>query len=165
MAKRKTTKKTTHRRRRSVSGLKPGNAIMQAGYVILGVAGAGVLKKTILANKSPMIQALVPLGLGIALPMVVKNDIGKFAGLGMVAVGGAGLLQKFGIGDLGNDNLMAIPMQISGDDISVIAGDDDFAMAGDDDDFAMAGDDGGYGGGISVLAGVEDDQIDNGLLF
>lgn len=165
MAKRKSTKKTTHRRRRrGVGGIKAGDSIMQAGYVILGVAAAGVLKKTVLANKSPMVQAIVPIVLGIGIPMMIKSDIGKFAGLGLVAVGGAGLLQKFGIGDLGNDNLMAIPMQISGDDISVIAGDEDFAMAGDDEDYAMAGD-GGYGGGISVLAGVEDDQIDNGLLF
>jgi hypothetical protein len=96
-----------------------------------------------------MIQAVVPVALGIATPMFVKSEFGKFAGAGMISVGAVKLLAKFGLAGVGEDT-MDIPVQIAGDDmLSVIAGDDDFAMAGDD--FAMAGDD------LSVLAGIEDD--------
>jgi len=79
--------------------------------------------------------------------MFVKSEFGKFAGAGMISVGAVKLLAKYGLAGIGEDT-MDIPVQIAGDDLSVIAG-DDFAMAGDD--FAMAGDD------LSVLAGIEDD--------
>lgn len=96
-----------------------------------------------------MIQAIVPVALGVATPMFVKSEFGKFAGAGMISVGAVKLLAKYGLAGIGEDT-MDIPVRIAGDDLSVIAGEDDFAMAGDD--FAMAGDD-----NLSVLAGFEDD--------
>lgn len=149
MAKRKTSKKTTtRRRRRGVGSINAGAMVQMLGGVIAGVAASGILNKTVLANKSPMIQILVPMAGGIALMNLVKNDLGKYAGLGLIAAGGQKLLAKYNIGGLGGEEYN-VPLSIAGDDIALLAGDDDFAMAGDDD-FAMAGDD------LSVLAGDDD---------
>jgi hypothetical protein len=154
MARRKrTSRKTSRRRTRRVSGigkLNTGAIISSVGGVLVGTAVAGILTKKLLASQSEMIQAIVPVALGVATPMFVKSEFGKFAGAGMISVGAVKLLAKYGLAGIGEDT-MDIPVRIAGDDLSVIAGDDDFAMAGDDD-FAMAGDD-----NLSVLAGFEDD--------
>jgi len=148
---RKTTKRKTTRRSRRMSGmgkLSAGAILSSVGGVIAGTVVAGILTKKLLSKQSETIQAVVPVALGIATPMFVKSEFGKFAGAGMISVGAVKLLAKFGLAGVGEDT-MDIPVQIAGDDLSVIAGEDDFAMAGDD--FAMAGDD------LSVLAGIEDD--------
>jgi len=148
---RKSRKKTTYRRRsRRMSGmgkLSAGAILSSVGGVIAGTVVAGIVTKKLLSSQSEMIQAIVPVALGVATPMFVKSEFGKFAGAGMISVGAVKLLAKYGLAGIGEDT-MDIPVQIAGDDLSVIAG-DDFAMAGDD--FAMAGDD------LSVLAGIEDD--------
>jgi hypothetical protein len=113
------------------------------------------LNKTVLANKSDNIKALIPIALGIGLPMFIKSDLGKFAGLGMIASGGNRLLQKFNIAGLGDDSSFEVPISVSGDGLSLIAGvnDDDLIMAGmgynDDDTDTMAGDD-----SLTMLAGL-----------
>ncbi len=148
---RKSRKKTTYRRRsRRMSGvgkLSTAGILSSVGGVIAGTVVAGIVTKKLLSSQSEMIQAIVPVALGVATPMFVKSEFGKFAGAGMISVGAVKLLAKYGLAGIGEDT-MDIPVQIAGDDLSVIAG-DDFAMAGDD--FAMAGDD------LSVLAGIEDD--------
>jgi hypothetical protein len=153
MARRKrTSRKTSRRRTRRVSGigkLNTGAIVSSVGGVLVGTAVAGILTKKFLASQSEMIQAIVPVALGVATPMFVKSEFGKFAGAGMISVGAVKLLAKYGLAGIGEDT-MDIPVRIAGDDLSVIAGEDDFAMAGDD--FAMAGDD-----NLSVLAGFEDD--------
>ena len=153
MARRKrTSRKTSRRRTRRVSGigkLNTGAIVSSVGGVLVGTAVAGILTKKLLSSQSEMIQAIVPVALGVATPMFVKSEFGKFAGAGMISVGAVKLLAKYGLAGIGEDT-MDIPVRIAGDDLSVIAGDDDFAMAGDD--FAMAGDD-----NLSVLAGFEDD--------
>jgi len=149
MAKRK-TKSAPRRRRRSVGGINSNQILMMVGGTIAGATLAGILSKTVLANKSPMVQALVPIAAGLATATFIKSDLGKFAGAGMIASGGTKLLQKFNLAGLGNDASFDVPLSISGDGLTLIAGDDDFAMAGDDD-FAMAGDD-----GLSVLAGDDE---------
>jgi len=150
--KRKTSRRRTTRRRRGVGATNPGNIFMQLGGVIAGVAAAGYLNKLALSSQSENVQAIVPIAAGVALPMFVKNDFVRNLGAGMVAYGGGKFLQKAGLGEVED---LTSDVMISGDDLSVIAGDDDFAMAGDDlsviagdDDFAMAGDE------ISVLAGM-----------
>jgi len=151
MAKRR---KTTKRRssRRSVGALKSGNMLMSIGGVLAGVVAAGYINKLALKNQSSTIQSIVPIAAGIALPMFVKSELGKFAGAGMIAYGGSKFLASAGLGAMEDD----MSVTISGDDLSVIAGDDNFAMAGDDN-FAMAGD---YGdSGISVLAGTDDADL------
>jgi hypothetical protein len=148
---RKSRKKTTYRRKsRRMSGmgkLSTAGILSSVGGVIAGTVVAGLVTKKLLSSQSEMIQAIVPVALGVATPMFVKSEFGKFAGAGMISVGAVKLLAKYGLAGIGEDT-MDIPVQIAGDDLSVIAG-DDFAMAGDD--FAMAGDD------LSVLAGIEDD--------
>lgn len=143
--KRKTHKKTTHRRRR-VSGmgkLSAGNIMSSVGGVVVGTVVAGLVTKKLLGSQSEMIQAVVPVALGIATPMFVKSEFGKFAGAGMISVGAVKLLAKYGLAGIGEDT-MDIPVRIAGDDnLSVIAGDDDYAMAGDDN--------------LSVLAGIEEE--------
>jgi hypothetical protein len=151
MAKRR---KTTKRRssRRSVGALKSGNMLVSIGGVLAGVVAAGYINKLALKSQSATIQAIVPIAAGIALPMFVKSELGKFAGAGMIAYGGSKFLASAGLGATEDD----MSVTISGDDLSVIAGDDNFAMAGDDN-FAMAGE---YGdSGISVLAGTDDADL------
>jgi hypothetical protein len=150
---RKTTKrKTTRRRKMSGMGkLNPSGILTTIGGVLVGTAAAGFIAKKFLSTQNDTIQALVPIALGIATPMFLKSDLGKYAGAGMVAVGGLKLFQKFGIAGIGETDVM-LPVGISGDDLSVLAGDDNFAMA-NDDIYAMAGDD-----DISVLAGMEESE-------
>jgi hypothetical protein len=151
MAKRR---KTTKRRssRRSVGALKSGNMLVSIGGVLAGVVAAGYINKLALKNQSATIQSIVPIAAGIALPMFVKSELGKFAGAGMIAYGGSKFLASAGLGATEDD----MSVTISGDDLSVIAGDDNFAMAGDEE-FAMAGE---YGdSGISVLAGTDDSDF------
>jgi hypothetical protein len=155
MAKRKRSTKKTYSRRRSVGSVNTGQLINQSGFLLAGLAAAGILNKTVLANKSDNIKALIPIALGIGLPMFIKSDLGKFAGLGMIASGGNRLLQKFNIAGLGDDSSFEVPISVSGDGLSLIAGvnDDDLIMAGmgynDDDTDTMAGDD-----SLTMLAGL-----------
>jgi len=159
MAKRKSyPKKKPARRRSRVGSVNTGDSIMQVGFMLIGVAAGGIMNKTFLAGKSPMVQALVPLAAGIALPMFVKSDLGKYAGLGLAAAGGNKLLQKFNIAGLGDDSVN-VPLMISGDGLSLIAGadDDDLVMAGiglDDYDDSMAGDN----EALTMLAGLDEDD-------
>ena len=151
MAKRRTHhKKTTHRRKhhRSVSGFKGmGGTLMNAVYVVGGVAAAGLVVTKVLSSQNETIKTFAPLALGVVLPMVIKSDLGKFAGLGMIAYTGTKLLSKAGIAGMGADTY-EIPVSVAGD-MSLVAGPDDFAIAGDDE-YAMGYDD------ISVLAGMDE---------
>jgi hypothetical protein len=155
MAKRRKTKTTTRRRRVSgVGKLNTGNLVNQIGGVLIGVAAAGYLNKLALQGRSNMIQGAVPIIAGIALPMFLKSDLGKFAGAGMVAYGGGKFLANAGLAGIGADDSFGIPVSISGEDqLSIMAG-DEFAMAGDE--FAMAGDDFSSLAGINMLNDEDD---------
>ena len=150
--KRKTTRRKTSRPRRRMSGvgkLDAGSILQMVGGIAGGTLVAGLINKNFLSTQNELIQAVVPVALGIATPMFVKSDLGKMAGAGMVAYGTTKLLAKYKLAGVGAD-FIDLPVAVSGDDdLSVIAGDDDFAMAGDDD-FAMAGDD-----NLSVIAGYD----------
>ncbi len=156
MAKRRKTKSTTRRRRVSgVGKINAGNLVNSIGGVLIGVAAAGYINKLALQNKSGMIQGAVPIIAGIALPMFLKTELGKFAGAGMIAYGGSKFLANAGLAGIGDDGGFSVPVSISGDDqLSIMAG-DEFAMAGDE--FAMAGDE------FSSLAGISlmNDEDDN----
>jgi hypothetical protein len=161
MARRKTTRKKTTRRRSSKRGMGAINVqstLMTIGGVLGGVAIAGYLNKTVLSTMNSKVQIGAPIGLGAVMPMLLKSDLGKNLGLGMIAYGGSKLLSSFGVAGMEDTDTF----QISGDDLSVVAGDDDvFAMAGDDD-FAMAGDESEFamaGDEISVLAGIDEDNM------
>ncbi len=149
--KRKSTKKTTTRRRRrgGVGALNANDTVMNIAGILGGVAIAGILQKTLLANKSEAIQSLVPLAAGIALPMFVKSKIGTTLGSGMIAFGGAKLLKKYAnIGGVGEFDDMMSGLGVDTDSVTLIAGDDDFAMAGMDENGEEMGD-------LYALAGLE----------
>jgi hypothetical protein len=165
MARRKTTRKKTTTRRRTKRGLgaiNVQNTLMSIAGTMAGVAIAGYVSKMLPDTIDDKIKIAIPIGVGAFLPMVLKSDLGKNIGLGMISYGGSKLLTSFGIGAMESDTF-----SISGDDLSVMAGDDDFAMAGDDDfamagddEFAMAGDESEFamaGDEISVLAGFDEE--------
>jgi hypothetical protein len=122
-----------------------GKANIQAALGI--IAGAVIGKKV--AGFIPVgderIKNAAVLGIGLAFPMILKGDLGKAIGNGMIAAGGAGLVGGL-IPALGQmDDTMTFPVTVGEipDNISVIAG-DDTVLAGDD---------------LSVLAGMEDDEM------
>ena len=138
---RKSTKRRKSSRRRMGA---VGKANIQAALGI--IAGAVIGKKV--AGFIPVgddrIKNAAVLGIGLAFPMILKGDLGKAIGNGMIAAGGAGLVGGL-IPALGQmDDTMTFPVTVGEipDNISVIAGSDD-VMAGDD---------------LSVLAGMEEDE-------
>ena len=102
MARRKHhAKKRVHRRRKhSMSGVKGG--IMSAVTVIAGAVAAQALGKfvdkmlpaTTSAGTKTLIDGAAPIALGLILPKVIKSDLGKNLGTGMIAVGGLKLAQS-----------------------------------------------------------------------
>ena len=138
---RKSTKRRTSRRRMGAVG----KANIQAALGI--IAGAVIGKKV--AGFIPVgderIKNAAVLGIGLAFPMILKGELGKAIGNGMIAAGGAGLVGGL-IPALGQmDDTMTFPVTVGEipDNISVIAGSED-VMAGDD---------------LSVLAGMEEDEM------
>jgi hypothetical protein len=110
------------------------------------IAGAVVGKKvaSLIPIGDARLKNAAVLGIGLAFPMILKGDIGKAVGNGMIAAGGAGLVGQL-VPALGQmDDTMTFPVTVGEvtDNMSVIAGEDD-VMAGDS---------------ISVLAGYDDDE-------
>ena len=138
---RKSTKRRAGRRRMGAIG-KRANLTAALGII----AGAVIGKKV--AGFIPVgderIKNAAVLGIGLAFPMILKGDLGKSIGNGMIAVGGAGLVGQLvpGLGQM--DDTMTFPVTVGEvpDNISVIAG-DDTVLAGDD---------------LSVLAGYDEDE-------
>jgi hypothetical protein len=102
MARRKKhhAKRKVSRRRHSMSGVKGG--IMSAVTVIAGAVAAQALGKfvdkmlpaTTAAGTKTLIDGAAPIALGLILPKVIKSDLGKNLGTGMIAVGGLKLAQS-----------------------------------------------------------------------
>ena len=143
MARRKRT--TTRRRRGGRRMGNPGGMVQSALGIIAGAVTARLVVSKLLPNVDDKIKQAGVLVLGAAVfPRLIKGDLGKSIGAGMIAVGGAGLVGSFipAIGAL--DDTMTFPMTVGEvpDNISVIAGDDQ-VLAGDD---------------LSVLAGIEDEE-------
>ena len=102
MARRKKhhAKRKVSRRRHSMSGVKGG--IMSAVTVIAGAVAAQALGKfvdkmlpaTTSAGTKTLIDGAAPIALGLILPKVIKSDLGKNLGTGMIAVGGLKLAQS-----------------------------------------------------------------------
>jgi hypothetical protein len=102
----------------------------------LGIIAGAVIGKKV-AGFIPVgderIKNAAVLGIGLAFPMILKGDMGKAIGNGMIAAGGAGLVGQL-VPALGQmDDTMTFPVTVGEvpDNISVIAGDDS-VMAGDD---------------------------------
>jgi Na+/phosphate symporter len=113
----------------------------------LGIIAGAVIGKKV-AGFIPVVDErnknAAVLGIGLAFPMILKGDLGKSIGNGMIAAGGAGLVGQLvpGLGQM--DDTMTFPVTVGEvpDNISVIAG-DDTVLAGDD---------------LSVLAGYDEDE-------
>jgi hypothetical protein len=137
---RKSTRRRSSRRRMGAVG--KANITAALGII----AGAVIGKKV--AGFIPVgddrIKNAAVLGIGLAFPMILKGDLGKSIGNGMIAAGGAGLVGNL-VPALGQmDDTMTFPVTVGEvpDNISVIAGNDG-VMAGDD---------------VSVLAGFEEES-------
>ena len=138
---RKSTKRRAGRRRMGAIGKKANIA------AALGIIAGAVIGKKV-AGFIPVgderIKNAAVVGIGLAFPMILKGDMGKAIGNGMIAAGGAGLVGQL-IPALGQmDDTMTFPVTVGEvpDNISVIAG-DDTVLAGDD---------------LSVLAGYDEDD-------
>ena len=156
---RKTTRrapvrKAAPRRRRRISGVGSSNVVMQ----IAGLAGGAILARVannlILKAKPDLngkIINAVQIGLGVYLPKMMKSDLGKNLGAGMIAAGGLGLATNFGvIGAIdeisGVDDAM-MEVQVSGtDNLEVISGyGEDFGFSD-----TMSG--------LDVVSGIDEDE-------
>jgi len=142
MARRRKSTRRRSTRRRRMGAVGKANITAALGII----AGAVIGKKV--AGFIPVgderIKNAAVLGIGLAFPMILKGDLGKAVGNGMIAAGGAGLVGSL-VPALGQiDDTMTFPVTVGEvpDNISVIAGDDS-VMAGDD---------------LSVLAGFEEDE-------
>lgn len=142
MAKRRKSKKTSYRRKRKVGAIGGSNLTSIAGIVAGAVAARLVVNK-VLPNLDTKIKNAGVLALGaFVMPRLLKGDLGKALGNGMVAVGGAGLLGEL-VPAIGNVDMIEFPVTVGEvpDNLSVIAGDD--VVAGDD---------------LSVMAGMDEDD-------
>lgn len=141
MAKRR--KKTSRRKgsRRRMGAMGGANIQAALGIIAGAVAGRLVAKK-LLPNVDERIKNAGVVVLGAAVfPRLVKGELGKAIGNGMIAAGGAGLVGSF-VPALGaTDDMIEFPVTVGEvpDNLSVIAGGDQ-VMAGDD---------------LSVLAGMD----------
>lgn len=142
MAKRRKKSAPRRRSRRRMGAI--GGAGLQS---ILGVVGGAIAAKIVTARVLPNLDeriksaGVVALG-ALVMPKVLKGELGKSIGAGMIAVGGSNLIANV-IPGIGAMETIDFPVTVGEvpDNISVIAGDD--VMAGDD---------------LSVLAGVEEDE-------
>ena len=139
--KRKTSRRRSSRRRMGAVG--KANIQATLGIIAGAVAGRLVAKK-LLPNVDERIKNAGVVVLGAAVfPRLIKGELGKAIGNGMVAAGGAGLVGSF-IPALGQaDDMIEFPVTVGEvpDNLSVIAGDE--VMAGDD---------------LSVMAGMDEDE-------
>lgn len=142
MARKRKSRKTSRRRGRRMGAIKGGNVTSALGIIAGAVAGKFVVNK-FLPNVDEKIKNAGVVALGVAFPMLLKGEMGKAIGNGMIAAGGAGLVGSFvpGLGAI--DDTIEFPVTVGEipDNLSVIAGNDD-VMAGDD----------------TVLAGMSDDD-------
>jgi hypothetical protein len=147
MAKRKKSRKTSRRRRR-IGAIGGGGMITQALGIIGGAIAGNLVQNKLLANVTAVPEAAKSAGvvaLGVFFPKIVKGELGKALGNGMIAAGGVQLAKSvLPAGMIGATDSIEFPVMVGEvpDNLSVIAGSDD-VMAGDD---------------LSVLAGMEDDE-------
>lgn len=150
---RRSTRKPIRRtpvRRRRISGVGKSNTIMQ----IAGLAGGAILARLannlILKAKPDLNSKIInaaQIGLGIYLPKMVKSQLGKDLGAGMIAAGGLGLVTSFGVINgidviSGMENEEFIEVSLNGFD------DNMQEISGYGDEFGM--------GAIDVVSGVND---------
>ena len=138
--KRKSTRRRSGRRMGSPAGM-----LQSAIGIIAGAVFGKLVAKRLLPAVDERIKNAGVVVLGAAVfPRLIKGDLGKSIGAGMIAAGGSGLVGSFipAIGAM--DDTMEFPMTVGEvpDNLSVIAG-NDTVLAGDD---------------LSVLAGFDEEE-------
>lgn len=161
MARKKSRKISRKRysKRGGIGKINAGGTVMNIVGVLGGVAIAGYVNKFLFTPKDgqtatptqEMLGKYAPLVLGVATPLILKSELGKNLGAGMIAYGGAKILQGAGLGNVFTGGEDADVISIGYDNLPALAG-GDFAMAGED--FAMAGT-------IPSLAGLELEALDS----
>jgi hypothetical protein len=148
---RKRRKKSSYRRRsRRMGAVGMGGQLTQALGIIGGAIAGNLVQNKLLGNVTAIPEAAksaVVVAAGIFFPKVVKGDLGKALGNGMIAAGGIQLAKSvLPAGLIGAMDTIDFPVSVGEvpDNLSVIAGGDD-VMAGDD---------------LSVLAGMDEDEGD-----
>lgn len=150
MAKKKKSRKSYRRRSRRMGAIGGGGMITQAAGIIGGAIAGNLVQNKLLANVTAIPDAAksaVVVALGVFFPRIVKGEIGKALGNGMIAAGGVQLAKSvLPAGMIGAMDTIDFPVVVGEvpDNLSVIAGADD-VMAGDD---------------LSVLAGMDDSDDD-----
>ena len=147
MAKKRHHKKK-HTRRRSRMGAAPKGMLTS----ILGIAAGAVVGRLVAKKLLPNIDekiknaGVVVIG-SMVMPKVLKSELGRAIGNGMIASGAVGLTSSFLPAIAGTDDMIEFPVSVGEveDNLSVIAGayDGSSVMAGDD---------------LSVLAGDDEDM-------
>ena len=130
MARRKKHHTKRRHSRRRMGAVGKANIASALGIIAGAVIGKKVAGFIPVADER--IKNAAVLAIGVAFPMIVKGDVGKALGNGMIAAGGAGLVGNI-VPALGAmDDTMTFPVTVGEvpDNISVIAG-DDTVMAGD----------------------------------
>jgi len=147
MARRKKhAKKTHHRRRRShMAGVPKGALTTILGITAGAVVGRMVAKKLLPSVDEKIKNAGVVVLGALVMPKVMKSELGRAIGNGMIASGGIGLAGSFLPAIAGTEDMIEFPVRVGeiDDNISVIAGDDSGVMAGDS---------------LEVIAGDEEDM-------
>lgn len=140
---RRRKKSAPRRRSRRRMGAIGGTGLQSILGVVGGAIAAKIVTARVLPNLDERIKSAGVVALGaLVMPKVLKGELGKSIGAGMIAVGGSNLIANV-IPGIGAMETIDFPVTVGEvpDNISVIAGDD--VMAGDD---------------LSVLAGVEEDE-------
>ena len=98
MAKRRSKKKGSHRRRR-IGGVRSGmmGLVTKAGAVVAGAAGAAFVNAAVkksLSTAPAFTGGALAVAAGIMLPKFVKSPIMESVGAGMIAAGGLFILNE-----------------------------------------------------------------------
>lgn len=159
---RKTTRRATSTRRpapirRRISGVK-SNPIMK----IAGLAGGAILARlanNLILKAKPDLNGKIinaaQIGLGIYLPKLVKSELGKDLGAGMIAAGGLGLATSLGV--INGIDVVSGMEVVSGTDDEMV----ELAINGyEDSEDVVAGFDYGQSfGGLDAVSGIDEDDI------
>jgi len=162
MRKKRSHKKSHHKRRRSHGMGAMGGGLMNIVGLVAGAAAGRIVATKLLPNIDSKIKNAGVIALGaFVFPKLIKGGLGSSIGAGMVAAGGLGVMQDFNVIGAIEDTL-SIPLTVSGvpEDISLIAGYDS-VMAGGDDVMAGTYEGSGDSDELSVLAGMDDDEDDD----
>lgn len=123
MAKKKTKKPATRRRR--ISGIGSGSLMSKVGGALVGFVGAKMLTNKLMPNLDEKIKGAAVAGAGLFLvPKFIKGPMGEGISLGMAVAGGDTLLRSTGLIAGLNQAMMYLPMsnRVAGSGISNTVG-------------------------------------------